>query len=78
VEIAVEWTFVLCVSPAFARASLRGEEAWIPALGLNFSDCPPVGWIDERLTAKGGEFTVRAIGGNRQFDGCVRQLDWRT
>ena len=50
----------------------------VPALGFNFSDHQPVGWIDARLTGKGGEFTVRAIGGNRQLDGYVVRLDWRT
>lgn len=37
-----------------------------------------VGRIDARLTAGSGEFTVRAIGGNRQLDGYFRRLDWRT
>jgi len=50
----------------------------VPALGFNFSDRQPVGWIDARLTAKGGEFTVRAIAGNRRLDGHVRRLNWRT
>jgi Icc protein len=50
----------------------------VPALGFNFSGRQPVGWIDAQLTAKGGEFTVRAIGGNRKFDGCIRRLTWRT
>lgn len=50
----------------------------VPALGFNFTGHQPVGWIDARLTAKGGEFTVRAIGGNRQLDGHVSKLDWRT
>jgi Icc protein len=50
----------------------------VPALGFNFSGGQPVGWIDARLTAKGGEFTVRAIAGNRRLDGHVRRLNWRT
>ncbi len=50
----------------------------VPALGFNFSGREPVGWIDAQLTAKGGEFTVRAIGGNRRLDGHVRRLSWRT
>jgi len=50
----------------------------VPALGFNFNDRQPVGWIDARLTAKGGEFTVRSIGGNRRLDGYAKRLDWRT
>jgi hypothetical protein len=50
----------------------------VPALGFNFTDREPIGWIDAQLTAEGGEFTVRAIGGNRRLDGYVRRLTWRT
>jgi Icc protein len=50
----------------------------VPALGFNFSNRQPVGWIDAQLTANSGEFTVRAIGGNRKLDGYVRRLTWRT
>ncbi len=50
----------------------------VPALGFNFSGRQPVGWIDARLTAKGGEFTVRAIAGNRKLDGHTQKLTWRT
>jgi hypothetical protein len=50
----------------------------LPAIGYNFHDSQPVGWVDARLTARGGEFTVRAIGGNRKLDGYTRQVEWRT
>ena len=50
----------------------------VPALGFTFTDREPIGWIDAQLTAKGGEFTVRAIGGNRRLDGYVKRLTWRT
>ena len=29
----------------------------LPATGYNFSDAEPVGWVEARLTAKGGDFT---------------------
>jgi Icc protein len=50
----------------------------VPALGFTFSAHEPIGWIDAQLTARGGEFTVRAIGGNRRLDGYVKRLSWRT
>jgi hypothetical protein len=50
----------------------------VPALGFNFTDREPIGWIDAPLTARSGEFTVRAIGGNRRLDGYVKRLTWRT
>lgn len=50
----------------------------VPALGFAFNGREPIGWIDSQLTAKGGEFTVRAIGGNRRLDKYVKRLSWRT
>ncbi|MBW8038480.1 MAG: hypothetical protein FVQ85_00610 [Planctomycetes bacterium] len=50
----------------------------LPATGYNFSDAEPVGWIEARLTAKGGDFTLHVVSGNKQKDGSVKQLPWRT
>jgi len=50
----------------------------LPAIGYAFHDSQPVGWVDARLTARGGEFTVHAIGGNRKLDGYTRQVEWRS
>jgi len=50
----------------------------LPAIGYNFRDREPVGWVEARLTAKGGEFTVRAIAGSRELNGYTRKVDWRT
>jgi 3',5'-cyclic AMP phosphodiesterase CpdA len=50
----------------------------LPASGYNFNDAQPVGWIEVRLTAEGGEFTLRAVGGNMQGDGSVKKLLWRS
>lgn len=50
----------------------------IPAVGYNFSDAEPVGWVEARLTARGGDFTLHAIAGNREKDGSIVRLAWRT
>ncbi len=49
----------------------------LPAIGYNFSDDQPVGWVDSVLTAQGGDFTLHAIGGNREKDGKTVSLKWR-
>ena len=50
----------------------------LPAMGYNFSDTEPVGWVEARLTAKGGDFTLHVVAGNKDKDGCVTNLTWRT
>lgn len=50
----------------------------LPAVGYNFSDAEPVGWVQANLTAKGGEFTLHAIAGDKNKDGSVTTLTWRT
>ena len=49
----------------------------IPAMGYNFTDAEPVGWVRARLTSKGGDFILHAIAGNKQADGIVKKLTWR-
>jgi len=49
----------------------------LPAMGYNFSDTEPVGWVEARLTAKGGDFTLRVVAGNKAKDGSVKKLAWR-
>jgi len=49
----------------------------LPAVGYNFSDAEPVGWVQANLTAKGGDFTLHAIAGNKDKDGSVKKLAWR-
>lgn len=49
----------------------------LPAVGYNFNDSQPVGWIDARFTAQGGTFTLRALAGNRERDGQTVELNWR-
>jgi Icc protein len=50
----------------------------LPATGFNFACSQPVGWVEARLTKQGGEFTLHAIGGNREIDGHVQKLSWRS
>jgi len=50
----------------------------IPAVGYNFSDDEPVGWVDAVFTAKGVDLKLRAFAGNRAADGKSRSLSWRS
>jgi 3',5'-cyclic AMP phosphodiesterase CpdA len=50
----------------------------LPATGYNMSGSQPVGWVEARLTARGGEFTLHALAGNRKNDGCCERLVWRS
>lgn len=49
----------------------------LPAMGYNFSDTEPVGWVEARLTAKGGDFTLHVVAGNKAKDGSVKKIVWR-
>ncbi len=49
----------------------------LPAVGYNFSDAEPVGWVEANLTAEGGDFKLHALAGNTDNDGSVKKLTWR-
>jgi len=49
----------------------------LPATGYNMSGKQPVGWVEAKLTGKGGQFTLHALAGNRKLDGCTHDLCWR-
>lgn len=49
----------------------------LPAVGYNFNDKDPVGWVDARLDSRGGDFTLHVAGGNKDNDGRVTKLTWR-
>ena len=49
----------------------------LPAVGYNFTDDEPVGWVEARLSSRGGDFTLHARGGNQSSDGKTTHLDWR-
>ncbi len=50
----------------------------LPALGYNFNDNEPIGWVEASFNKKGGEFTLHAIGGNKAEDGMKKELIWRS
>ena len=49
----------------------------LPAVGYNFTGAQPVGWVEARLTGKGGEFVLHAVGGNPRRDGRTTMVRWR-
>lgn len=50
----------------------------LPAVAYSFNDREPLGWIEARLTGEGGEFILHAVDGNREMDGRVTPLRWRS
>jgi 3',5'-cyclic-AMP phosphodiesterase len=48
----------------------------LPAVGYNFADSEPVGWVESAWTAEGVEMTLHAIGGNRTEHGQTRRVRW--
>lgn len=49
----------------------------LPAVGYNFNDAEPVGWVKANFTAGGADLELRAIGGNTSAHGKTRSLEWR-
>jgi Icc protein len=49
----------------------------LPATGFNLGDAHPVGWMDAKVTAQSGEFTLHAMAGNTRLDGQTVKLPWR-
>ena len=50
----------------------------LPATSYTIWSDAPVGWVEAKLTARGGEFTLHAIEGDRTLDGQSHTLLWRT
>lgn len=50
----------------------------IPAVGYNFDDSEPVGWIDAVFNREGVDLTLRAIGGNQETNGQTTHVRWRS
>ncbi len=48
-----------------------------PAVGYNFSDDQPIGWLQSIFTKKGVELTLQAFDGNLQQHGQKTSLKWR-
>jgi 3',5'-cyclic AMP phosphodiesterase CpdA len=49
----------------------------LPAVGYNFSDPYPVGWVDATFSPRGGALKLHAIAGERRDDGKIAELPWR-
>ncbi|MBI4660474.1 MAG: metallophosphoesterase [Verrucomicrobia bacterium] len=49
----------------------------LPAVGYNFEDAEPVGWVDARFTAEGADLTLKAFGGNQSGDGKTTSVAWK-
>ncbi len=47
-----------------------------PAIGYNFADQQPVGWLDATFTPTGVQLVLNAIGGNVAKDREATKLDW--
>jgi len=48
----------------------------LPALGYNFWEGEPVGWLDARFRRNGVNLTLHAIAGNRAQDGQTTRILW--
>jgi Icc protein len=48
-----------------------------PAVGYNFEDDQPVGWLAADFSTEDARLTLHAIGGNRTQDGQTKLLKWR-
>jgi 3',5'-cyclic AMP phosphodiesterase CpdA len=48
----------------------------LPAVGYNFRDQDPVGWVDARFHLKGVALTLRAFGGNQSDNNKTFHLTW--
>ena len=50
----------------------------LPAVGYNFRDSEPVGWVEARLRGEGAALTLRSFGGNQEKNGKTVELKWRS
>jgi Icc protein len=66
-------------SHAYGFSEYKGiHQINLPATGYTFSDQDPMGWVEVKWTARGGDFTLHATAGNRDKDGAVTKLAWRS
>lgn len=49
----------------------------LPAVGYNFRDSDPVGWVEARFHPSGVSLTLRAIAGNTADHGKTTEVTWR-
>ncbi len=50
----------------------------LPAVGYNFRDSEPVGWVEAKVTSSQGKLTLHAFDGESSKDGSETLLEWRT
>jgi 3',5'-cyclic AMP phosphodiesterase CpdA len=50
----------------------------LPAVGYNFNDAQPVGWVEAHLRSRRGDFVLHAAGGNKDMDDQTTKLTWRS
>ncbi len=48
----------------------------LPAVGYNFRDQDPVGWVDARFRADGVTLKLHTVAGNREKDGAITEIRW--
>lgn len=48
-----------------------------PAIGYNFSDNQPVGWLDAAFSNQGVDLTLHALAGKTDGDGQTTSLAWQ-
>jgi Icc protein len=48
----------------------------IPAIGYNFRDSEPLGWVDARFDSTGADLTLRAFAGNTTDSRKIHRLNW--
>jgi 3',5'-cyclic AMP phosphodiesterase CpdA len=49
----------------------------LPAVGYNFDNSQPVGWVHAEIGADGADFRLHAMAGDRSGDGGIKSLAWR-
>lgn len=50
----------------------------LPAVGYNFADGNPVGWVDASFHRDGAELTLHAVAGELKEDRKMSRLEWRS
>ena len=48
----------------------------LPAVGYNFNDGEPVGWLAAKFTKAGVSLTLHSIGGNQAGNGKTKVISW--
>lgn len=49
----------------------------LPAVGYNFADGNPVGWVEATFSSPGADFKLHAVAGETKDDGKTTSLSWR-